>query len=177
MPAEKVFPCIPGIRLTLRPLHFDDLALTMVWRNTFAIRRWFVNSTPITWEQHQLFYSKYIERNDDFIYIIQLNNSDHTLIGQISLYNVDQKTGAAEFGRLMIGDRLAQGKGFAEEATKMIILDAFTTKGLVKVFLDVFQNNQPAVHIYSKMGFRVTKEEKDMLHMELMASDYLKSIG
>lgn len=149
----------------------------MAWRNTPAIRKWFVNSASITLEQNQKFYLNYIERKNDFIYIIELNNFDHTPIGQISLYNVDEKIGTAEFGRLMIGERLAQGKGYAEEATKMIIMDAFTSKGLVKVFLDVFQNNERAVHIYSNLGFRVTKEEKGMLHMELIASDYLKSDG
>jgi len=159
----------------LRPLRSEDLPLTLTWRNDPSIRIWFVYSEIITWEQHQEFFYNYLMRLDDFIYIIELNDHECNPMGQISLYNLNNENKTAEFGRLMIGEKTARGKGFAEEASTMIIEDAFLNKGLSEIYLDVFTENQPAVRIYSKLGFKVTSQNNDMLHMVLKANDFNKT--
>lgn len=169
---NKEFLNLLGKRVNLRPLTSIDLPLTLAWRNDPSIRFWFVYSEIITWEQHQNFFYNYLMRPDDFIYIIELIDHESNPVGQISLYNVNNEIKTAEFGRLMIGEKTARGKGFAEEASTLIIEDAFLNKGLSEIYLDVFLENQPAVHIYSKLGFKVTSQNKNMLHMVLKANDF-----
>lgn len=172
---NKEFPNLPGKRVNLRPLTSIDLPLTLAWRNDPSIRLWFVYSEIITWEQHQKFYCDYLMRPDDFIYIIELNDHEHNPVGQISLYNVNNENKTAEFGRLMIGEKTARGRGFAAEASTLIIEDAFLNKSLSEIYLDVFTENQSAVHTYSKLGFKVAFQNNNMLHMILKANDFKQS--
>lgn len=169
---DKSISTIPGTRINLRPLQLADLSLTLTWRNNPSIHKWFVYSESITWEQHLDFFNNYLQHSKEFIYIIELNDEAHTPVGQISLYNLNSETKSAEFGRLMIGEETARGKGYAEEATALLIKDAVVNKGLVEIYLDVFISNLPAVHIYSKLGFRVTGQNDNMYHMVLNTTEF-----
>jgi len=169
---DKSISTITGTHINLRPLQFSDLPLTLTWRNDPSIRKWFVYSELISWEQHLNFYNKYVTRPDDFIYIIEFKDEAHTPVGQISLYNLNNEAKTAEFGRLMIGQISERGKGYAEEATALILKDAILNKGFSEIFLDVFISNQPAIHVYSKLGFLVTGQNNNMYHMVLKATDF-----
>src|SRR5215831_3487205 len=94
-----------GVRLRL--LEERDLALTRAWRNQDEIRRWFLTSDPITAEQHQEWFRRYLERDDDFVFVIEETEVLRCAVGQASVYHVDWSKGRAEFGRLMIGEEQA----------------------------------------------------------------------
>jgi len=96
-----------------------------------------------------------------------LLNESHQIIGQISLYNIDWINLRAEFGRLMIGQIEAQGKGYADEATSMLLNYAASKLGIKEIFLEVFCDNLKAIKIYKKHGFKTTKIDNGICSMVL----------
>jgi len=145
-----------GVRLRL--LEERDLALTRAWRNQDEIRRWFLTSDPITAEQHQEWFRRYLERDDDFVFVIEETEVLRCAVGQASVYHVDWSKGRAEFGRLMIGEEQARGRGLAREATRRLIDEAFGPWGLRELHLECLRENHRALAVYTDCGFVVLEQ-------------------
>src|SRR5581483_6314281 len=144
MAKRKISPLVSS-RVCLRLLEEVDLPMTLAWRNQDHIRQWFVHSAILTWEQHHNWCQRYFQRDNDFIFIIEDRQERSLPVGQISLYNIEWERQRAEYGRLMIGETLGAGKGFAKEATQLLLNYAFGLLGLTEVYLEVFSHNLPAI--------------------------------
>lgn len=94
-------------------------------------------------------------------------------IGQAAIYNVDWLKGTAEFGRLMIGEADAAGRGLAQEATEALLALAFEL-GLQEVHLEVLAGNERAIKLYEACGFQVASRTEKTLRMSKRA--VLKSV-
>lgn len=144
----------------LRLLQESDLQLTLRWRNQEHIRRWFFHSEELTPEQHWRWYEQYRDRDDDFVFIIEELQAASRPVGQVAIYHIDWVKQEAEFGRLMIGEASAAGKGLAYWATRAAVQIAFDILDLQLLYLEVFRQNQRAIHIYEKAGF-VTESQAE----------------
>jgi RimJ/RimL family protein N-acetyltransferase len=165
---KRTVPPVAGLRCKLRLITEADLPATLAWRNRHDVRRWFVFSDKLTWDQHLAWFTKYAERDDDFLFVIEETRTLQRPVGQISLYKVDWAAGSAEYGRILIGDPEAQGLGLAREATQLVLGVAFEAWGLRRVYLEVFKANERAIGVYQANGFRVVAETETMLRMEIM---------
>jgi RimJ/RimL family protein N-acetyltransferase len=138
----------------LRLLAAADLPKTLQWRNQDHIRRWFFFSDIITAEQHQAWFEKYQDRDDDFVFVIEeCTPSGFRPVGQIAIYHVDWEALSAEYGRVMIGEADAAGKGLAKAATQAVLRIAFEQLGLREVYLEVLADNTRAIALYESTGF------------------------
>lgn len=91
--------------------------------------------------------------------------NDDTPIG-MGLYHDEPKRNAYIFSEFFINAQ-HQGKGYGEEATRMI-LDAMKADGKYsKVILCYIQGNKAAKHLYEKFGFVETGRDEDEIIMEL----------
>ncbi|MBI5295382.1 MAG: GNAT family N-acetyltransferase [Chloroflexi bacterium] len=151
----------------LRLLEEADLEMTLGWRNQDEVRKWFYTSNVLTLEQHRNWVlNSYLPRDNDFIFVIE-SKMDGVPVGQISLYDIDFGKRRGEYGRLMIGNPLGSRKGFAREATRLILQFAFETLGLDEVYLSVIANNERAIALYKACGFSVDGEEDGSLKMSI----------
>lgn len=151
----------------LRLLEEADLEMTLGWRNQDEIRRWFYTSSVLTFEQHRNWVlNSYMPRDNDFIFVIE-SKAIGKLVGQISLYDIDFEKRRGEYGRVMIGERAASGKGIAREATRLILQFAFETLDLDEVYLSVFAHNERAINLYKACGFIVDGQEEGSLIMSI----------
>lgn len=165
MGKREVRPIDDHSRVRLRLLEEGDLPLTLGWRNQDHIRKWFFYAEVLTFDQHQAWFQKYQTRDNDYVFIIEDISSGCRPVGQIAIYNIDWEKGRGEFGRLMIGDPEAAGKGFARPATQLVLSVAFGALGLEEVYLEVFANNERAIAVYQKCGFVVDEQKDNVLHM------------
>mgnify|MGYP003989091581 CR=1 FL=1 len=153
---------------SLRPICDDDLPTTLQWRNKKRIRPWFKSSEAITPIQHRNWFRDYLTRDDDLVYIIEEND---VAVGQISLYNINRSDNSAEFGRLMIGDDRALGKGVARDSAALLVTFAMEQLGITTIYLEVLKNNAPAIRIYEAVGFKEEQSRDDtVLKMWLRAA-------
>lgn len=85
-------------------------------------------------------------------YAIVLKGEDR-LIGNESLMDVDILNRRAEIG-IFIGEAADRGKGYGQEALKLLINYGFQFLNLKNIMLKVFSANEAAIHTYLKCGFR-----------------------
>lgn len=168
MPKRSLAPII-GDKVTLRQLSEGDLSMTMSWRNQDQIRRWFLHSAVISQDQHLGWYAKYSDRDDDLVFIIE-DRQNGRPVGQVAIYNIDWNAGTGEFGRLMIGDPTASGRGLARAATETLVAEAFGSWGLRRLDLDVLEDNHVATHIYRRCGFADGGVIKGVRRMSLVST-------
>ncbi len=152
-----------GVRLRL--LEAGDLQMTWAWRNQARIRRWFFYSDVISWEMHTSWYDKYKTRDDDFVFIIAETRTLKKPVGQVALYDIDWTQKRGEYGRLMLGEPDAQGRGIARTATNLLLGQAFVNWGLSEVYLEVYATNTAALAVYDACGFCVASQTADVLRM------------
>lgn len=163
--AKRLIPPLEGNRVRLRLLEEADLPWTLAWRNQEHIRRWFVHSDLITPEQHHRWFEGYRDRDDDFVFVIEETQDLKRPVGQVSLYRIDWSGRRAEYGRLMIGEADAAGRGLAHEATAVLVRYATATLRMREIELEVFAHNAAAIAIYAACGFRVQERRGPLLHM------------
>ena len=162
---KRTLPVLESGCVRLRPLVEADLPVTLAWRNQDHIREWFFDSRVIAPEQHQAWYEKYLGRDDDFVFVIEETQALQRPVGQAALYHIDWAAGRAEFGRLMIGDSEAAGRGLAHAATALLVDEALTSLGMREVYLEVKADNAPARAIYRACGFEITDQQDGMVRM------------
>jgi RimJ/RimL family protein N-acetyltransferase len=162
--SKRAIPPVRGRRTTLRLLTGADLARTLAWRNQDRVRAAFVTSSVIPEETHHAWFAAYAERDDDFVFIIEERPPGRP-VGQISLYEIDWTAGTATFGRLLLGESDALGRGLASEAMGLIVALA-RQLGLRELRLEVFPDNARAVALYRKHGFESSGTQNGLLLMK-----------
>lgn len=163
--AKRAVPPIVDGPITLRLLEPADLPLTRSWRNQDQIRKWFLDKEPISPDRHNAWFAQYRDRDDDFVFIIEEHDAVKRPIGQVSVYAIEWERGRAKFGRLMIGEAAARGRGHAKRAVGALIDHAERVFGIAELRLEVLAGNAPAIAIYEHCGFRVCQQDERELLM------------
>jgi hypothetical protein len=83
------------------------------------------------------------------------------------VYAIDWAAGKARFGRFMLGEPSAAGKGLAREATALLVRAAFSTWRLRELCLEVLADNHRAQAVYAACGFRATGRRDRVVTMTL----------
>lgn len=170
MPKRNISPLI-GPKARLRLLEPSDLPVTLRWRNDEAVRPWFFNSDLISEHAHEQWWRQYAERDDDFVFVIEDIEHENRAVGQASVYRVDWTRKSAEFGRLVIGESAARGRGLAREAVNLLSALAFDELGLVELSLQLKSGNTVAGALYESCGYRVVDRSDGIVTMVLSRPD------
>lgn len=81
-----------------------------------------------------------------------ITNDNNEYCGTVSLKNINLKDKHAEFA-IVIPSKF-NGKGIGNKAIKLIIEYAKNNLALHKIYLNVYENNTIAIHVYEKNGFK-----------------------
>lgn len=138
--------------ITLIPLAREHLALVRAWRNRPDIARWFFGGA-VSEEQHEHWFQGYEADDSDHTFVVAWQGRP---VGMMSVYHVDRAARSAEFGRFLIGDPGARGRGVAQAAGRRLAALAFSALGVDRLSLSVFADNEPALRVYAALGFRRT---------------------
>ena len=147
--------------LILRPLTWEDLPLTLQWRNIPWVRSGFFNDREITREEHETFYASYLKQDNEQMWIIQWCGEP---IGQIGLVDIDFYLRSAEYGRLMIPHSAAINRnskylfihgGIAKLTLDLVLDYAFKFLKLKSVVGFIKNNNISSLRLAYRCGFYV----------------------
>lgn len=97
---------------------------------------------------------------------------DDVLIGFVVLSNIKWASGTAELA-IGIGDAAHRGKGYGQEAMRLILGFAFRELNLYRVGLRVMSYNVRAIHVYEKIGFTQEGALRGMVLREGVRHDLL----
>ncbi len=103
------------------------------------------------------------------------------LIGRCLLFDVDLVNRSAMLG-LAIGEKAFWGRGYGQEATRLLLEYAFGLLNLNSVALGVYACNERAIHCYRQVGFKefgrrrqariVAGEKFDLVLMDILAEEF-----
>lgn len=140
--------------ITLRPVEETDIESLRCWRNDSANAKYIRALPYITPQMQREWFEAYL-KDDDHVMFAALRAGE--LIGSVSLY--DRYGEEAQFGRLLIGNPTARGKGCAAAITSLCLKAGFETLGLSRIYASVHTNNLPALKTYVRVGFLIDGTE------------------
>ena len=146
----KYFKKIVGERLYLSPMNVEDIETYVKWMSDRKVTDNLGNTRSVCTLPLE---KEYIEsrKSSDYDFSIVLN--DDTLIGNISLMNVNLVSRKATLG-IFIGEEKHRSKGYGTEAIKLLVDYGFNILGLHNIDLNVFEFNKGAIKAYEKVGFK-----------------------
>ena len=142
---------IQGDRVTLRPMGRADTEDVLRLRGNPDVMAQLFSDEPPTRDEHMRWLDQVQSVGDRQEFMIVERETNRS-IGTVGLSRIDLRHRRAELG-ILIGQSEARGKGLAFESSRLLLDYAFNTLGLHRVFLHMFVNNEPALHLYRKLGF------------------------
>jgi ribosomal-protein-alanine N-acetyltransferase len=138
-------------RLILLPLGLDFCTQEYVnWLNDSIVNKYLETVGNYTKESLKDFLKDVEQKNILFWAILVKSENKH--IGNIKIDPINHRHRVGEYGILM-GDKDEWGKGYAEEASKLVIAYCFNELSLRKIVLGVVHKNLNAIKLYKKLGF------------------------
>ena len=147
--------------VVLRLMEESDLQTILAWRNRDEARVWFKNSGKIAFEAHLAWYKSYLQKEDDFFFLVEANGKP---VGQCGIYDIDN--GSAEIGRFLVAPEMA-GNGFIGRSCAEIIRFSTGFLNLSYLFLEVMEENARAIRLYEHHGFIEESRSGDLIRMGL----------
>ncbi len=152
-------------QIDLRPLKQNDIQGMLEWMHDPEVNCFFrFDASNMTEAKAKAFVEnseKELNEKRSFNFAIVDENDEY--LGTISLKDIDWGAKVAEYAISLRS--VAQGKGTATIATKMILEFAFEQLKLNRVFLNVLSENEKAIHLYEKCGFIYEGEFREHLFL------------
>ena len=149
----------------LRPIEEKDLESLRIWRN--EIKTPFLKQIDYITPKIQ---KEWFESNnkDKYCYMFAIEEicDLNRIVGSVGLYDVQGDT--CEFGRLLIGDNEAHGRGIGYLATTLVLYIGFKELGFNKIIADVHADNIAAIKCYTKAGFETVDKYIDKYNYEIL---------
>lgn len=141
-----------GTHVKLRAMEPADADALWRWNHDPDVMRWMTETYPQSLAQVR----KWMEdrpRNDygDVLFGIEVLDTA-TLIGLVRLHGAEPETGNAQLD-IYLGEKDHWGRGYATDAVRTACRYGFHKMRLHKITLTVAPANEPARHIYRKIGF------------------------
>jgi RimJ/RimL family protein N-acetyltransferase len=171
-----------GEKCYLSPCQVEDAEKWTAWFNDLdvAIPLGDEAYTLISLEKSQKNVKNMIKEHQHVFSIV--DNEKDALIGRCLLFGLDEVNRKAMLG-IVIGEKEFWGKGYGQDATKLLLEYAFNLLNLNSVMLGVMAFNERAVHCYQKVGFKevgrrreariIGKQRYDVILMDILAEEFL----
>jgi RimJ/RimL family protein N-acetyltransferase len=136
-----------GIEISHREANLKDCKLYWHWANDPEVRKNAFNSNPISWEEHQLWFSSKLKDSKS---VLLISESQYGPVGQIRLDGeTAQKTISYSVARQY------RGKGIGKKLVSRVIT---SRPSFAKSFLaEVKKENVASANIFERLGFQRTE--------------------
>ncbi|KAG9315658.1 acyl-CoA N-acyltransferase [Chiua virens] len=166
-------------RLFLRAFEESDVEHLIILHNDARVQR-FITNEPIVPRP-----PKYKERLKQWaeqcsLYFTLVLRETGEFVGQCSIMVQEPKNRDGFFGIALRPE--FWGSGYGQEASKFVIGYAFQALGVQRVSLSVFEENEAAVSLYKRLGFKeegrkrrcnwVEGHWEDMIHMGVLDDEW-----
>lgn len=142
---------IEGQQIYLRPITREDTLNIVRWRNSDAVRPFFIYQKPFTAEGHLKWLETEVETEKCYQFIVCLKEDD-TPVGSTFLKDYEPEHRKAEYGIFLGSDRV-KGRGIGTESLELTLRFAFENLKLHKVFSRIFEDNEVSIKTLLKCGF------------------------
>ena len=146
-------PFLEGNRIYLRGIEKKDLQGNFFqWANDKEVTRFlFMGVFPNNQENLEEWF-EHMRKSDTNVVLMIVNKSDDKVIGFTGLFEMRWIHRTAEF-RLFIGEKDYWGKGYAQEATKLVLRYGFELLNFNKIWSGINTANKESVNFCLRCGF------------------------
>ncbi|MFX1340862.1 MAG: GNAT family N-acetyltransferase [Promethearchaeota archaeon] len=185
---KKVIEIETGQTVILRHVKKSDL--DGIWKNFNEVLEegtYLPVFTPVRTEVEKNSWYDNIKREHEICIVAEITNlkSPYNIIGQCEISNLEWEA-ATHVGSLgIIISEEYRDLGLGKQLIDMAVRESKKLNNKEKIILSCFSNNERALHLYKKIGFRVVGVRKkqfymdatyyDEVMMELFVEDYLQS--
>jgi RimJ/RimL family protein N-acetyltransferase len=146
-------PIIAHGSVYLRPAEREDIPLFVRWFNDYAGSRTLAIRAPMSIAMEEQWFERAVaEQGKSGYHFVACLLEDDRPIGTVGLFDVDTTNGNAGLG-ISIGAGDDRGKGHGSDMLRALLGFAFGSLRLERVWLDVFDFNPGARHVYERVGF------------------------
>ncbi len=140
----------------LRELKEDDAPFMLEWMHDNEVQKGFQKKMLDMTLDDAIFFcqsSKIPKKLAEGVSVhFAITDSNDEYQGTISLKDISLNNKSAEYAISL--RRTSWGKGLAKAASLELLKKAFNEYGLHRVYLTVFADNERAIHLYEKCGFK-----------------------
>lgn len=142
-----------GELVRLAPRSREDIPIYTRWFQDYEVQRLLSPGVlvPMSSEAETAWYERSLNDENSYHFAIRAL-ADDRLLGNCSLFGIDQKNRLATFGNV-IGEKDCWGQGYGSDATRTIVRFGFLELNLNRIQLDVYDYNKRAIRAYEKVGF------------------------
>lgn len=144
---------VPGTYVFLSVLRREDVPVFARWFSDLELTVYLGQAgMAYTLEQEEEWYAR-VSRDAGSKTFTIITRDNQRMIGTVSLMNIDHRRQCAELG-IAIGDKSVWGKGYGNEAVRLMCDYGFTFLNLYAIYLWHWGFNRRAGRAYLKAGFR-----------------------
>jgi RimJ/RimL family protein N-acetyltransferase len=137
----------------LRPAEREDLPRFVEWLSDLETTRTLALRSPLSLAMEQGWFDRVVERHgSELWHFVICRLADGRPVGAIDLHEVDTTNGSAGLG-IVIGDPADTGQGYGSDALRALLAFGFGELRLERIWLDVYDFNDRARHVYERVGF------------------------
>lgn len=180
MPEKRAFK-MKGRKIGLAVLEKHDLPKFKKWLNDPKLSLFMREFDTMLAEENMLeWYDESIHDENQIDFSI-VNLADGDLVGACTLTGIDRRNSNAE-ARIFIGRHRFWNQGYGSEAMLLLLDYAFNVLNLHCVHLKVNEINKSAIHVYKKLGFKLSGKRRqaraylrkryDLYLMDMLAHEF-----
>ena len=139
-------------RVVIGPLMAADLIPLFNWFNDVEAARLDAAFRPVDWPSHQTWFET-IGRDFSKVFFALRRSGAPEILGFVTIANINAVHRSAEIG-VRIGEEKNRNQGFGAEALALGLDFCWRHLNLQRVWLHAFHNNQRALRLYLKAGFK-----------------------
>jgi RimJ/RimL family protein N-acetyltransferase len=146
-------PLLAGRLVYLRPGERDDIPLFVRWLSDARTTEYLALRSPIGLAMEEHWFDEMLEHHgrERWFFVICRRDDDRP-IGTIGLHEIGLTSGGAGLG-VFIGDPADTSQGYGSDALTILLDFGFGELRLERIWLDVFDFNERARHVYERLGF------------------------
>jgi RimJ/RimL family protein N-acetyltransferase len=141
-------------KIYLRALEIEDSILINKWRHTIEVTKYLAgNFNFVSLSREKKSIESKIFDDSKNIYLGVCLKEDDSLIGYVQANNLDLRNLKVEWGGTFIGDTKYIGKGYGEEASKLLLKFLFDQYPINKCYAYCLAGHPATPKLFKKLGF------------------------
>ena len=178
----KPIEILDGRFVYLRRLLRSDLDCFCAWYSNAQVTR-FLAMKPLSRAEAKRMFEHLLDDSNG-VYFGVIKKGEERPIGYVFLAHISKSHKVARELGIVIGEESLWGHGYGSEAAKLMLEYGFKQLGLHRIELLVFDFNQRARNMYSKLGFveegvlrearLVDRQWHDVIMMGMLESEFGK---
>jgi RimJ/RimL family protein N-acetyltransferase len=142
-----------GRLVYLRPAERDDIPLFVRWLSDARTTEFLALRSPIGLAMEERWFEELLDHHgrDRWFFVICRLEDDRP-VGSLDLHEIGPTSGGAGLG-IVIGDPADTSQGYGSDALRVLLDFGFGELRLERMWLEVFEFNERARHVYERLGF------------------------